>query len=110
MLVRIEKYQVIDISFHYKQEIENPWSMETTCVSKKYKEIDCYMRTSPFGISQMPEPCKRKENKLIFFFSSLIEISPGALLYDLDHESFNPNINHHSLNRNGVEIMNRKES
>ena len=88
MLVRIENDQVIDICFHYEWEIGNPWSLETTCVSEKYKEIDCYMGTSPFGISQMPKSCEDKEDMPIFLSPSLMETGLGALLYDFDPESF----------------------
>ena len=66
MLVRIENDQVIDICFHSEWAKGNPWSLETTCVTKKYKEIDCYMETSPLGISQMPEPYRGKEDIPIF--------------------------------------------
>ena len=88
MLVRIEKNQVIDICFHYEWEIGNPWSMETTCVSEKFKEIECYMGTSPFAISQMPESCQDKENMPIFLSPSLMKTGLGALLYDFDPISF----------------------
>ena len=86
MLVRIEKDQVIDICFHYEFEIGNPWSMETTCVSGKYREIECYMGTSPFA--PMPKSCESKEDLPMFLSPSLMNTGLGALLYDFDPTSF----------------------
>ena len=70
MLVRILKGDVIDICFHYEREIGNPLSMETTCVSEKYREIDCYMGTSPFA--PMSKSCEAKEEMPLFLSPSLM--------------------------------------
>ena len=82
MLVRIEKNHVIDICFHYEWEIGNPWSMETTCVSEKYREIDCYMGAGPFA--PMSKSCEAKEKMPLFLTPSLMNTGLGALLFDFD--------------------------
>ena len=93
MLVRIENDHVIDVCFHYEWEVGNPWTMETTCVSERYREIDCYMGNSPFA--PMPKSCEAKEDMPIFLSPSLMNTGLGALLYDFDptessSESFGP--------------------
>lgn len=83
MLVRIEKNHVIDICFHYQWETGNPWSMETTCVSEKYREVDCYMaQSNPWAPLSLE--CQAKEEMPLFLSPSLMNTGLGELLFDFD--------------------------
>lgn len=106
MFVRIQNDDVIDICFHYEWEIGNPLSMETTCVNEKYREIDCYMGTSPFAL--MSKSCEAKEEMPLFLSPSLMYTSLGALLFDFEpsessSESSGPELYGPETDSNGPE-------
>lgn len=108
MLVRIEKNHVIDICFHYEWEIGNPWSMETTCVSEKYREIDCYMGDGPFA--QMSKSCEAKEKMPLFLTPSLMNTGLGALLFDFDPSELSSESSSESLSESSDESYDSLES